>query len=85
MHDVASWAVILLAAVPLAWVCMHCYRRILEVKMAQGTPDSVRAEIAELRGELRNLRETLYHQTVAVEYALSALRIPPEESNRLER
>lgn len=67
--------------IPIVAILTHHQRKMAEIVHRQGATPAVMSEVERLREEVAHMRNLLNEQTIAVDSALNALRIPGAEAN----
>jgi hypothetical protein len=67
--------------IPIVAILTHHQRKMAEIVHRHGATPAVMAEVERLREEVAHMRNLLNEQTIAVDNALNALRIPGAEAN----
>lgn len=67
--------------IPIIAILTHHQRKMAEIVHRAGATPQVMVEVERLRQEVSHMRSLLNEQTIALDSALNALRIPGSEAN----
>lgn len=67
--------------IPIVALLTHHQRKMAEIVHRQGATPQVMHEVELLRAEVAHMRNLLNEQTISLDNALNALRIPGQEAN----
>ncbi len=83
MNPFEMMIVITALMIPITAILTYHQRKMAEIVHGKGATPAVINDLENLRREVHEMRHLLHQQTIALDSALNALRIPSEETNRL--